>query len=521
MTFFWKKFIKSVFPLLCCISVHCINEGEFFTSIETMEELFDIEVDLLGSLDRYIKEQQRILNLLISRYEEAVQTLYDIKSREKYVSNPINAFSLIRRLTKDWPKTLSLVHNITDIIGENELPGKDEFISAIKAIFRLQDVYKISTEILAKGKLPGVEKYSILTAEDCAEIAFYYYSIHFYELSTQWLLQALLKVEKDKSMQTGYILESLALSTCFEGDQESSTKYMKQLLKTYPYYTPPPELVADFNIALMQNCSQVAAERMKARDPSVPELYPEEIEEYNAMCRAKGRFIPGLRCHYVHYGNPYLLMGPFKVEELHIEPPILLFHDAMSDEEIKHLKNESAPYMTRAQIIMPNGSVRSADYRTSRITWIEDGEDAVAHRISQRVKAMTNLDIEHSEMNQISNYGIAGEYISHSDAIEGINLTTEPTGNRLATFMFYMSDVEQGGHTVFPLLKVSIPPKKRAGVFWFNLHENGTIDYRMRHASCPVVLGSKWVCNKWLHEAGQELKFPCTERESNRQYFYL
>lgn len=55
-----------------------------------------------------------------------------------------------------------------------------------------------------------------------------------------------------------------------------------------------------------------------------------------------------------------------------------------------------------------------------------------------------------------------------------------------------MSEVQQGGHTVFPVLGVSIQPKKGAGVFWFNLHKTGQIDYRMRHASCPVVFGSKW-----------------------------
>lgn len=70
---------------------------------------------------------------------------------------------------------------------------------------------------------------------------------------------------------------------------------------------------------------------------------------------------------------------------------------------------------------MPNGSVHAADYRTSRIAWVEDDDDEISYRISQRVKAMTNLDIEHAEMNQVSNYGIAGEYISHSDAIENVS----------------------------------------------------------------------------------------------------
>ena len=29
-------------------------------------------------------------------------------------------------------------------------------------------------------------------------------------------------------------------------------------------------------------------------------------------------------------------------------------------------------------------------------------------------------------------------------------------------------------------------------VFWYNLHGNGSVDTRMLHAGCPVILGNKW-----------------------------
>ena len=73
----------------------------------------------------------------------------------------------------------------------------------------------------------------------------------------------------------------------------------------------------------------------------------------------------------------------------------------------------------------------------------------------------------------------------------------------------YESDVEQGGATVFTNLGLSLKPKKGAVAFWYNLLANGEGDDRTRHAACPVLTGTKWVSNFWIHERGQEFARPC------------
>lgn len=126
---------------------------------------------------------------------------------------------------------------------------------------------------------------------------------------------------------------------------------------------------------------------------------------------------------------------------------------------------------------------------------------------------LTGLDPDISEELQVANYGIGGHYEPHfdfarpeeKDAFKSLGM-----GNRLATMLFYMSDVEAGGATVFPRLDLTLWPKKGAAAFWYNLKRNGDGDYRTRHAGCPVLSGVKWISNKWIHEHGQWLHRPCS-----------
>lgn len=74
--------------------------------------------------------------------------------------------------------------------------------------------------------------------------------------------------------------------------------------------------------------------------------------------------------------------------------------------------------------------------------------------------------------------------------------------------------MQKGGATVFTFLNIRILPRKGAAAFWYNLQENGEGDDLTRHAACPVLLGSKWVANKWIREHGQEFRRPCNQENN-------
>ena len=69
--------------------------------------------------------------------------------------------------------------------------------------------------------------------------------------------------------------------------------------------------------------------------------------------------------------------------------------------------------------------------------------------------------------------------------------------------------MRKGGYTAFPRLGIAIPPSKGTAVFWYNIKRSGRSDMAMLHGGCPVLLGSKWVANKWVREAANIFNRRC------------
>ena len=117
-------------------------------------------------------------------------------------------------------------------------------------------------------------------------------------------------------------------------------------------------------------------------------------------------------------------------------------------------------------------------------------------KVASRIRNATMMEAYTffgGEMFQVANYGIGGQYTKHWDAAgEGgpIHEGFDEEGDRIQTFMAYLSDVEAGGATAFPMLGMSIWPKKGDAITWYNMHANGQQDKLMAHGGCPVIKGN-------------------------------
>uniref|UniRef100_A0A161N0P5 procollagen-proline 4-dioxygenase n=1 Tax=Triatoma infestans TaxID=30076 RepID=A0A161N0P5_TRIIF len=510
--------------LACACMQNCF--AELYTALADLEELLDTEAVFLQTLESYITQQESRLNLLKRRAEE-YRKEHQLASKDvgEYLSNPINAYLLVKRLTSDWKSTENLMDdqvakdamlNMTEIKRFMKIPTDEDLTGAAIALIRLQDTYNMDTASVAKGELMGVQYTTQLSANDCFELGRQsYYNQDFYH-TVLWMTEALARHDRESNRTDTArweILEYLAYSTYMQGDVQSALDMTDQLL----------ELVPDHKRALGNRAYYINAlekgipQEQIAQKSEYDTLHKSEREKYEMTCRndmsPPVSITSQLKCRYVHKNNPFLRIAPLKEEEAYLKPRILLYRHAMTDSEIEVIKKLAQPRLQRATVQNhKTGELETVHYRISKSAWLTDAESDVVARISRRVEDMTGLTTSTSEELQVVNYGIGGHYEPHFDFArreETNAFKSLGTGNRIATTLFYMSDVLQGGATVFPMLKLALWPEKGTAAFWLNLHPDGEGDKSTWHAACPVLAGSKWVSNKWLHERGQEFRRPC------------
>ncbi|KAL7851301.1 hypothetical protein AOLI_G00216570 [Acnodon oligacanthus] len=202
------------------------------------------------------------------------------------------------------------------------------------------------------------------------------------------------------------------------------------------------------------------------------------------------------------------MYAPVKEEEEWDEPPIMRYHNVVSEAEIEHLKNCSRPRLQRSEVNSKDNPVTLN--RVSQSAEPSE-EDPVVFRVVQRLSDITGMDMESADLLEVLNYGIGGQFGPHYDTGK---IDETSYGYRIATIMIYLSDVSFGGATVFPNIGISLKPQKGTAVMWYNLLRNGQVDKQSLHAGCPVFRGSKWIAIKWIRERGQEFRRRCALSET-------
>eukprot|EP00957_Ditylum_brightwellii_P109820 8376188-Ditylum_brightwellii.AAC.1 len=128
-------------------------------------------------------------------------------------------------------------------------------------------------------------------------------------------------------------------------------------------------------------------------------------------------------------------------------------------------------------------------------------DDPIVEGLLKRVSDVTGVPLQNFNEMQILRYQKNQYYKTHGDYI--VEDAARRTGGRILTFFLYLSDVIEGGETEFPRLDppIKVTPKKGTALLWSNVlnqnpHEE---DIRMWHQALPVIKGTKYAANLWIH----------------------
>jgi prolyl 4-hydroxylase len=248
------------------------------------------------------------------------------------------------------------------------------------------------------------------------------------------------------------------------------------------------------NAGFLANVAQSLIEKFMTLDTqNLPVINSDESYHYEPSRIQKGNFIL-LDDKTVHVA--------FRLSS----PEIILFNEFMSEEEcdtlIELAKNKTLLPSTVVDPNSGNGEVIKA--RSSEGTFFQRGENTLIQCLEKRISQLMNCPIENGEGIQILHYLSGAEYRPHFDYFPtnqaGSSKHLHSGGQRIATLVMYLNNVEKGGETYFPDANVSVTPKKGAAVYFSYFNSLGQTDKATLHAGNPVLAGEKWIATKWIRQ---------------------
>ncbi|KAF2295495.1 hypothetical protein GH714_033073 [Hevea brasiliensis] len=218
-------------------------------------------------------------------------------------------------------------------------------------------------------------------------------------------------------------------------------------------------------------------------------------------------------------GDDSITVIPFQV--LSWKPRALYFPNFATAEQCQSVINMAKPTLKPSTLALRKGETEenTKGIRTSSGMFISASEDktGVLDAIEEKIARATMLPRANGEAFNVLRYEIGQKYNSHYDAFNPTEYGPQRS-QRVASFLLYLSDVEEGGETTFPLengmdidesydfekcIGLQVKPRQGDGLLFYSLFPNNTIDPTSLHGSCPVIKGEKWVATKWIRDEGQ------------------
>lgn len=445
-----------------------------------------------------------------------LQAVQDIGARngtcQEHMFHPINAYQCVKRFGQYLRHLPQLPDKYVRIFKD---PVRAQS-RAIEGIFNIQDYFHLNPQSIADGNIGGYISKSKLKTEDLLLLLNSLLEDDYLELLDRIYLWAVVlkKVAKAEGIE----------STLVEDIVVRSKKYYLDMVQDYKSWISAP--IENEHQLLKEFQKQIQQAAFGSLDADLGDNLLNALvqrQRSRLLCQMKfdrpESMNKDLFCRYLHHGNPYLKVGPMKYEMLNRDPEVSLVQDFIHDKEIEYIVNASRDHLYTTPYSVAGKTEYASKYRLSKVHYINEMQDAQARKISDRIELLTGFVLRKtqfdSENYQVMNYGLGGKISSHCDSRSGDHQAKSERGHqyggpRIMTFMMYLTSVRSGGQTVFPNLGLSVKPRKGSALFWFNFQANGLYNEpKIEHLGCPVIMGNKWIANKWIKFNAQFQNYRC------------
>ncbi|CAK9029144.1 Probable prolyl 4-hydroxylase 9 (AtP4H9), partial [Durusdinium trenchii] len=229
--------------------------------------------------------------------------------------------------------------------------------------------------------------------------------------------------------------------------------------------------------------------------------------------------------------------APIRLRQLSKSVRVFTVENFMSEEEMEAILEHNRDLLQPSEVGFAGW--RDAT-RTSSTAW--DFHSWASRKIQRRSFDLLGMEFAENMADavQVLRYNLTEWYKPHTDwfdgkAYDGHDPRQNNGTNRFATVFLYLTDVEEGGHTVFPLstthegyngeqlvhpgtektpgyiaqrdaewvcntssTALRSEPKAGTAVLFYSQLPDGTLDRYSLHGGCPVIKGLKYSANVWI-----------------------
>lgn len=318
----------------------------------------------------------------------------------QYITNPLNAFLLIKRATSDVKlieeKFPEKSKEFLEFIKKFQ-PEDADLSGAVDGLLRLQTVYKLKTEDFANGIIDGEKTRSELTPHDLFIIGEEAFKLDNHDFFVKDYFNLALKLVNDGKDVENEVVESealfyLAMTYNKTGDYENALQTINDLI------IKSPDRI-DF-----KNLSQMFSENFKKFKNSnffqFDPLYDtfvknnqytkdKEMLLFSQVCRGIATKTleeqSKLHCRYSST-NSYTKLARFKIEEANLDPYLIVFIDVLSDDEVDILKRVAKSKIKRAQTWTATLETKKANNRVAQTAAHLEKDHEIFKKLTQRVE---------------------------------------------------------------------------------------------------------------------------------------